>query len=76
MAAFFELFSRKLVYIIVDTKNRIGVHKVLIPVEMIREIRRLESAVYLNIIIDKVEQNKTPGPNEFSYPPHQLGKKI
>jgi uncharacterized protein YrrD len=60
--------SWNMIYFVVDTKNWIGGVKVLIPVEDVREISWVESAVYLNVSMDKVKGSRPFNPIEFSNP--------
>jgi len=58
--------SWKLIYLVVVTKNWFGGKKVLISVQDIREIRWVESEIYIDISVNAVKQSKTLDRSEFT----------
>ena len=70
----FDDQSWKLVYIVVNTKNWIAKHRVLIPVEDVKEIRWLDSEIGLNISMEKVKHSRILNPHEFTNPEPEFEK--
>jgi sporulation protein YlmC with PRC-barrel domain len=64
----FDDQSWKLIYIVVTTKNWVGNHRVIIPVEVVTEIRYLDSEIRLNISMEKVKHSRVLNPAEFTNP--------
>jgi uncharacterized protein YrrD len=66
--------SWKLIFIVVNTKNWIAKHRVLIAVEDIKEIRWLDSEIALNISMEKVKHSRILNPHEFTNPEPEFEK--
>lgn len=70
----FDDQSWRLIYIVVNTKNWLAKHRVLIPVEDIKEIRWLDSEICLNISMEKVRHTRILNPAEFTNPEPEFEK--
>jgi uncharacterized protein YrrD len=70
----FDDQSWKLIFIVVNTKNWVAKHRVLIPVEDIKEILWLDSEIRLNISLEKVRHSRILNPHEFTNPKPEFEK--
>ncbi len=64
----FDDQSWKLTYIVVITKNWVGNHRVIIPVEDVKSISWPDSEIRLNISMEKVKHSRILNPSEFTHP--------